>query len=403
MTNANREKRSRGDGCLIPPRPGITKYWAAQVYDGNGKAVRRSLHPLTGELRKGVEDTPENRKNPSNWTNVTAANVRLDKLKAEVGAGRVAIGADPAQLRYSDLRELFLADYKTQGHRSLRTDSDGVEYVDCLPHLDKFFGYQQEGDLGARVASITIDRVDQFKAERKSAGASNATVNRSLAALRRMFKLAVEKGKLQIAPPIKMLPEADPRTGFIEIDQYEKLRAALPDYIKPILQIGFYTGMRLGEILNLKWTGVDLAENMIRLTPAECKNKDGRAIPMIDGLPEMFEGLRRKNPNAEYVFLGIHGEQISSFRRAWTKATEAAGMPGLLFHDMRRSAVRNFIRAGVERSVAMKITGHKTESVFERYNITSEDDVRNAAEKLVEHLDRQRNAAPKKRRLKVVR
>ena len=109
---------------------------------------------------------------------------------------------------------------------------------------------------------------------------------------------------------------------------------------------------------------------------------------MIDGLPELFEDLRRKNPDAEYVFLGLRGQPIQSFIKAWRNACVRAGIrvkingvevtshfegekyQGFLFHDLRRSAVRNFIRAGVPRSIAMKISGHKTEAVFERYNIT---------------------------------
>ena len=164
--------------------------------------------------------------------------------------------------------------------------------------------------------------------------------------------------------------------------------------------------MRLGEIKNLTWDHVDLANNVIRLEDQDVKNSEGREIPLIDGLPEMLEKIRQANPNAEYVFLGVGKEQIKSFRKAWANACEATGLKDFLFHDLRRSAVRNLVRAGVSRGVAMKITGHKTEEVFERYNITDSKDIESAGVSLTEYLNQKRLEAaqtPAKPRLKVVK
>jgi integrase len=150
--------------------------------------------------------------------------------------------------------------------------------------------------------------------------------------------------------------------------------------------------MRLGEIKNLRWDRVGLKNNVIRLGDEDVKNETGREIPLIDGLPALLEQIKRANPNAEYVFLR-NGEQISSFRKAWVIATKKAGLEGFLFHDVRRSAVRNLVRAGVPRGVAMKISGHKTEDVFERYNITSSTDIQDAGESVTEYLRKQRETA----------
>jgi integrase len=107
----------------------------------------------------------------------------------------------------------------------------------------------------------------------------------------------------------------------------------------------------------------------------------------------MLEKIKQANPNAEYVLLGGDGDQVKSFRKAWRKACEAAGLKGFLFRDLRPSAARNLVRAGVPRDVAMKITGHKTEDVFERYNITSTDDLHDAGTSLTEYLNQKRRAA----------
>jgi integrase len=135
---------------------------------------------------------------------------------------------------------------------------------------------------------------------------------------------------------------------------------------------------------------------------------------LIDGLPELLEGIRRKNPKAEYVFLTPKGEEIGSFIKAWRNACVKAAITvkvngqsvvshfeedgtyrGFLFHDLRRTALRNLVRAGVPRGIAMKITGHKTEEVFERYNIVDSADVQNAGASVAEYLKTQRAEAEK--------
>jgi integrase len=401
------KRREAGSGCLIPPRLGITKYWTAQVRDANGKQVRRSRlnsgAKVKGELKPGCDPSL-----PESWTNISAARVLLKEWVEKVGKGDVAVGHDPSQLHYADLRALYLNDYAEQGHKSLRTNVEtGEDYVCGLKYLDIFMGYAQDGDEGIKVSSIGPATRDAFVAQRQAAGVANGTINRSLAALRRMFALAIERGSLRYAPKIKMLPEGKARTGFLEIEDYDKLYAALGvevtnkakgtvsrpyAYVQPFLQIGFYTGMRLGEIKNLRWDRVDLKNNVIRLGDEDVKNETGREIPLIDGLPALLEQIKRANPNAEYVFLR-NGEQISSFRKAWVIATKKAGLEGFLFHDLRRSAVRNLVRAGVPRGVAMKISGHKTEDVFERYNITSSTDIQDAGESVTEYLRKQRETA----------
>src|SRR5262249_61169475 len=125
------------------------------------------------------------------------------------------------------------------------------------------------------------------------------------------------------------------------------------------------------------------------------KNGEGRVFPFTAELRRVFEGqqamadrLKKAGTIVRHVFCYTTGQKTgkritaSGFTKAWRKARVAAGCPGRIPHDFRRTAVRNLVRAGVPERVAMQLTGHKTRSVFERYNIVSPGDLRDAARRL---------------------
>src|SRR5712692_9606886 len=248
-------------------------------------------------------------------------------------------------------------------------------------HLDNFF-------CGYRAVNITTDGIREFIRKRQEEGAANGTINRSLALLRRMFRLAVEDGKLRDVPHFPMLKEAPPRKGFLEYVDFQTLRQELPEHLRPVATTGYYTGMRLGEILGLRWNNVDFLSGELRLDPGTTKNDEPRTVPLTGELLEMLKSERQRNPHAEFVFTQ-NGRRAGSFYKAWKSACKRAGLAGLLFHDLRRTGLRNLVRAGVPERVAMAISGHKTRAVFERYNIVSGRDLKDAARKLETYLAQQ--------------
>ena len=153
-------------------------------------------------------------------------------------------------------------------------------------------------------------------------------------------------------------------------------------------RFGYLTGSRKNEVLTLGWGDVDRARGLISIRREHSKNAEPRLIPLSPALAEIIERRWKArtitHPGgtilADLVF-HRDGRPVGSFRKAWASACKAAGVPGLLFHDLRRSAVRNFERAGVSQAVAMKITGHKTASVYRRYRIVDERDLREALAK----------------------
>lgn len=314
----------------------------------------------------------------SKSANIADARRLLRKREGEIGTGSF-LGPNTDRVRFEELAEDLLNEYRANNRKSLKWAKRRVEQ-----HLAPFFG-------SLRAIDITTDRVRAYTVKRQDRGASNASINRELAALKRMFNLAAEMTPPKVArvPYIPMLKESNVRKGFFEHDEYLALRRELPSYLKPVLTFGYYTGARAGEILGLLWPQVDLSSRTVHLEPGTTKNDQPRTIPMTREVFEMLK-LRKKIrdlnfPECEYVFFN-KGKNIRKFERAWKSAANRAGIAGKLFHDLRRTAVRNMVRAGVPERVAMAISGHKTRSVFDRYNIVAERDLHEAACRLQTHL-----------------
>jgi integrase len=305
----------------------------------------------------------------------------LRKRIEEVGKGRRRDPVSENKVRMSALFDALAADYKANGRRSAATLGFRL-----LP-LREAFGQD-------RALDVTAARVARYRDDRLGDGKARATVNRELAALRRAFALAVEREQLSTVPPIKLLAEDNARQGFVTRTEFEGVVAALPDYLRDAARFGYLTGWRRGEIITLEWRDVDLDGGRITLRREESKNKRPRTVPFSVGggagifvfgalgelVARRVKARTTAGDGARFVF-HREGHRLRDFRGAWESACKTAERPGLLFHDLRRSAVRNLVDAGVDQRVAMEITGHQTITVFQRYRIVSDDDVRKALER----------------------
>jgi integrase len=297
----------------------------------------------------------------------------LKKRIGEAGTGRFR-GVREERVTFEDLANSLLTDYQVNRRRSLRSARLSIS------HLRGFFGLERAND-------ITTDRVKAYAARRQQEGAANASINRELAGLKRMFSLAVQDGRLSTTPYIPTLEEDNARQGFIDHGAFLSLRANLSEYLRDPITFLYLSGWRVGEMKALEWRDVDLAGKVVHLRPEISKNKDGRLLPLSGELFDTMDRARaQRRPDCPFVF-HRDGEPIGDFRKAWSAACKAAGLLGpILVHDLRRTAVRNMVRAGIADRVAMTLSGHKTRSVFDRYNIVSEADLAQATERLQAHL-----------------
>ena len=293
---------------------------------------------------------------------------------------RISPGSE--RVRFRELAQEVIADYRD----NRRATVGDVERRIRL-YLEPVFG-------NVRAADFSTGQIRHYIADRRKAGASNATINRELAVVKRAFHLAAQNDPPMVVrvPHIPMLEEKNVRKGFLEHEPYCRLLDELPIYLRPLLVVGYYVGCRVGELLQIQWPEVDLVAKRIRLEPGTTKGDEGRTLPIYNG--EMLEWLKMSRevkearyPECSAVF-HREGGPIRSFKNAWASACARAGVPELLFHDLRRTAVRNMVRAGIPEKIAMQISGHKTRSVFDRYNIVSDRDLDLAAERMERHFER---------------
>jgi len=280
-------------------------------------------------------------------------------------------------LRYDDLRAALIDSYVQKGNKSLAMLPDGTETITGLAQLDKACGWSAT-ERGIKISKLTTEWARKFQRDRLAEGAGPSIINRSLQALRRGLNILREDSKLAVVPKIRLLKEPSARQGFIEQAKFEELLAALPSYLRPLAALLYYTGARRGEALLVEWEQVDLLRREITLRDSQTKTSEPRVLPLPSRVVALLQDIE---PKRGKVF------DATNLRVEWERAVVAVGLGtrekidggegkhdwyrfrGLRLHDLRRSAVRNLIKSGAPEKVCMKISGHKTRDVFDRYHI----------------------------------
>ncbi|MGE0363243.1 MAG: tyrosine-type recombinase/integrase [Vicinamibacterales bacterium] len=366
MTEKRRRPRAKGTGGIFKHK-GSRNYWIAYMsggkrhFESSGSDRKKDAQALLtsriGDTQRGLVVTP-----------------RLGRIT--LGEGLKAV----------------INDLTMNGKKAI---ADVQRRIDL--HILKVFSPDR------RMGTISTADIEGYKAHRLGQKAKPATVNRELAVVRRAFRLALRGGELAAIPHVGLLQEHNVRQGFFERDQFDAILKHLPTEYHAPLRFAYITGWRFkSEVLSLTAAQVDLKAGFVRLEVGTTKSGEGRSFYVTEDLRTLLkaqlasiEALAKRDIVCPYLFHRDDGTQIRDFKKAWRSACEAAGYPGKLFHDFRRTAVRNLERAAVPRSTAMAMVGHKTEAIYRRYAIVDEAMHREAAAKLDVWAATERSAAQK--------
>jgi integrase len=301
-------------------------------------------------------------------TDRRAAERLLQQRIGENAAGGKRVSKAGVDITVKDCLEVALAEMRQRKLASYQISKWKVDSI-LVPAV----GWMRAASFGWKDAWKYID-------SRRAGEVKDSTINRELSLLRKAFKLAAGPNHQMIAaaPPLPTLDEGDNvRTGFLTPNEYDRVLAALPEYLRPLLCVAYNTGLRRGTLLSIRLDQVDLAAGLIWISRTQVKNRQGQTVPIMAGAMRGYCEMA-VSANKRYLF-ERDGRQIRDFRAAWSAACTAAELPNLLFHDLRRTSARDWVAAGASESATMAITGHKTRSMFDRYNIIQSATVLRAA------------------------
>jgi len=335
-------------------------------------------------------------------------NRRMKEIWAEK-QGLQAFVPKAEKVYVDELADELEKQYKLGGGRGL------TQFRAHLKPIREAFGEMRAVDVTAKRVDDYIDR--RLEDDQRAPG----TINRETQLLGQAFRLGIERHQIITAPHIRRLAETNVRQGFFEPNEFEAVVGSLPEYLQDFTRFAYQCAWRKGQIASLTWPDVDRTAGVIQARAEHVKNGRAHKIVLEGELAEIIErrwaARQYSTPSgpgiSKYVF-HRNGNPIRDPRKAWASACRAAVLarpkldangkpvtrivkgkeqivmvPSRIFHDLRRSGVRNMVRAGVREGVAMAISGHRTRAVFDRYNITSDEDLRQAVRQTEEHLKRQ--------------
>jgi integrase len=349
MENTEKKARGkRGQGCVYR-HAGSRNWWVK--FSVNGRTIQQSA------------DTESRRD-------------ALDVLKAEILKHASGEAPDSRQTTVQKLKDAMMQTWK-----NLDKNAASVAWAEnCWKRLLPYFG-------AMKAHCVSSAAIRGYVEHRKEQKAANGTINRELSVLSSAFTLGYEETPRRVSHKLSFtrLPESRPRQGFVEQKQYDALAKNCTElYMRAMLALAYSFGFRKAELLSLKVSDVDLLSGTVRLRTS--KNGEPRQVNLTRDTKQLLASCCAGKEPGDAVFTRTEqsGKRVAvaDFRGTWDAVTKAAGCEGLLFHDLRRSAVRNMVRAGIPEVVCMRISGHKTRAVFDRYNIVSERDLADAAKKL---------------------
>ena len=272
--------------------------------------------------------------------------------------GKYNLKKENLEITFSEMADLYLEKYAKKNKEKSWKTSDWV----YLRRLKPYFG-------SSRLSDITTEKVEDYKSERLSGGLKNSSVNRELSCLRKIFNKAIDWGYASNNPVrrVEFLSENESlRERVLTEDEESRLFESISPHLRLILMVALNTGMRKGEIFNLKWEDIDFESRKIRISKS--KSGRGRTIPMNSILFSLLSGLKSQNGKTEFVFTNPEtGKPYIDIKKAFNGACKRAGIKNLHFHDLRHTFASRLIKRGVDLIIAKELLGHSSVVTTQRY------------------------------------
>jgi integrase len=324
--------------------------------------------PLTGKIKYKIEKVGEFKK---------LAERAYQKKMVEWAEKKYLDIKEESNLTFSQLVQWFLALPVVRQNKTIK------DIERACRDLEKVFG-------PILVREIKPAMVEMYQKQRleeptwQGKPRSTANVNRTITVMKRMFNLAVREELADKNPcwKIKMLTENHARERILSPEELDRLLSHLPRHAALVVHFGYLTGMRAREIFTLTWGKVDLANRIVRLSAEDTKTKEPRLIFINDMVLDILSEAGRVRGLSHNQVFTYKGRPIKGIRTAFLGACVRAGIGDFRFHDLRHTFNTNMRKAGVDQSVIMKLTGHKTAAMFHRYNTVDTADAKEAYQKL---------------------
>ncbi len=331
-------------GVLASPQKGEVKMSPFKKKKTDGKSIWYYDFTYNGQRYRGIGGT----------TKTHALRVQ-EKLRDQVIGSNFSLAGLKSSQKFEEFADLFL--YRNSHLKSSRRN--GI----LIKHLGQYF-------KGQVITFLKSQDVEDYKVWRKAQGVSNATVNRELACLKRMFNLAIKWGAAAKNPvnDVEFFKEPPGRTRFLTVDEMNRLLKCANEYVRPIIFTALNTGMRLNEILGLKWTQVHLTsviDPSIFIPGQTAKNNKDRWIPLNDDMINLF--TKMQDNTSEFVFLNKNGVRYKSVRTAFTTSLKKAGITDFRFHDLRHTFASHFAMNVGDLLTLKEILGHSSMDMVQRY------------------------------------
>lgn len=288
-------------------------------------------------------------------TTRTQALRTLEKVRTEV-INETYEHSREQNTKFETMSSEFLTISKTE-KRSWRRDEQLVR------HLDKFF-------KGKLLIHIKPTDIEQYKFKRKSDGLSGSTINRELAALKRIFNITIKNKIARYNPvnDVKFFQEPPGRTRYLTVDEINTLLNKCQKRIRPVVITALNTGMRFKEILDLTWDRIYIEKTINPyLEISHTKNGKKRFVPLNRTMVDLFNNLKGSQCDYSHVFLNRYGTPLRNIRNQFEEALTNAGISDFRFHDLRHTFASHFVMNGGDLLSLKQIMGHSSMKMVERY------------------------------------